>query len=387
MVSRRDRSIFELATVAVRRWRLLVLVPLLCAGVAGAVYLWMGPDYVATSRFVPQNPKAAGAQLTGLAERFGLSLGGGGGETSPEFYVQLLDSPELLQRLVDTRFTFTTADGAGADTLSGTLAELYEIEGDTPLQVRRGVIRRLLEDVTAEVAPETGIVTAQVESPWRGLAVAINARLLELVNEFNVNQRRSLASEEREFVAQRREEARQELLAAEAALQEFVSHNRRFSPTSELMVEQARLQRQVDVKQQVYLTLAQAFEQARIDEVRSTPVITVVESPETYPRRAPGSLPLVAILAAFVGLVAAIGYVIVADLLRVQKAEHPEAYEELKAHVRDAKSGLGLRAVGRRERPGRAARRSGGQDQASERERFAFADAESGPGESIGGGK
>ena len=44
-------------------------------------------------------------------------------------------------------------------------------------------------------------------SSWRPLAVAINARILELINEFNIRQRRSVAAEERGFVEARREEA------------------------------------------------------------------------------------------------------------------------------------------------------------------------------------
>ncbi len=47
----------------------------------------------------------------------------------------------------------------------------------------------------------------------------------------------------------------------------------------ELTFEQARLQRDVAMLQQVFTTLTQSYEEARIREVRDTPVITVVESP------------------------------------------------------------------------------------------------------------
>jgi uncharacterized protein involved in exopolysaccharide biosynthesis len=40
-----------------------------------------------------------------------------------------------------------------------------------------------------------------------------------------------------------------------------------------------RLVNNVTLRQQIYTSVAQAYEQARIDEVRDTPVITVVEAP------------------------------------------------------------------------------------------------------------
>src|SRR5262249_39127465 len=43
--------------------------------------------------------------------------------------------------------------------------------------------------------------------------------------------------------------------------------------------EYDRLLRAVTMQQQVYSSLAQAFEQARIDEVRNTPVLTLVDPP------------------------------------------------------------------------------------------------------------
>jgi hypothetical protein len=92
----------------------------------------------------------------------------------------------------------------------------------------------------------------------------------------------------------------------------------------------ARLQRQVDLRQQVYVALAQSYEQARIDEVRTTPVVTVVEAPETFVQRAPGNVITVGILALIVGLVLAAAWAFLADILRRQRELHPEHYAEFR---------------------------------------------------------
>lgn len=67
-------------------------------------------------------------------------------------------------------------------------------------------------------------------------------------------------------------------MTGEDRLADFYKRNRNFG-SPDLQAEEARLQRQVNVQQQLYLTLAQGFETAKIDEVRNTPVVTVLERP------------------------------------------------------------------------------------------------------------
>ena len=43
-------------------------------------------------------------------------------------------------------------------------------------------------------------------------------------------------------------------------------------------VREHRLQRAVDLKQEVYVSLAKSYDEARIAEVRDTPVITIIDS-------------------------------------------------------------------------------------------------------------
>jgi hypothetical protein len=63
-------------------------------------------------------------------------------------------------------------------------------------------------------------------------------------------------------------------------LKTFLQNNLTYQGSPRLQLEFARLQRHVDLVQQVYVTLSQEYEQARIQEVRNTPVITIVDRPE-----------------------------------------------------------------------------------------------------------
>ena len=111
------------------------------------------------------------------------------------------------------------------------------------------------------------------------MSAQIVQRLLDIVNTFNLESRQTQAQAERRFEEDRLAQARQELRDSEDRMQLFLQSNRDFQNSPQLQFEQGRLQRDLTVRQQVVLSLAQSYEQARIAEVRNTPVITVVEHP------------------------------------------------------------------------------------------------------------
>ena len=110
------------------------------------------------------------------------------------------------------------------------------------------------------------------------------------VNQFNLETRKSQATAERQFVEVQAAAAEQDLRATEDRLQSFLQRNRDISGSPELAFERDRLQRDVGLRQQVYTSLVQSREEAKIREVRDLPVITVIENPSLptvgEPRRA-----------------------------------------------------------------------------------------------------
>src|SRR5262249_12779384 len=105
-------------------------------------------------------------------------------------------------------------------------------------------------------------------------------QLLAEMNTFNMESRQSQAGAERRFVEQRLNELKDSLRAAEDRLQAFLQRNRDYENSPQLSFQQQRLAREVSMQQDMVTGLAQSFEQARIEEVRDTPVITVIDKPE-----------------------------------------------------------------------------------------------------------
>lgn len=332
-------SLLGIGTLVLRERR-LILWTVAVALVLALVYAIGFRKYRATSSFAPHITEAGGSQLAGLAAQFGLSLGSGGGE-SVDFYAALLESRALLSQAVQTVYAFPR-NTQGGDTLRATLLDIYNPSGDTPAErVDRGV-RRLASAVSVRRDPDAGIITLSVKAKWPALAEMVNRRLLELVNDFNLNKRQFQAKAERAFVESRMIDAGQELEAAENAVAGFLWANRRIDESPRLKADLARLQRRVDIDQQIYLTLSQGLETARLDEVRNTPVITVIDEPEGSSRKG-GGLIVILFLGVTVGLLVGVVLVLGRSYVRREKVENPQEFGDFRGVLNEALGALRVR--------------------------------------------
>jgi len=216
--------------------------------------------------------------VASVAAKFGIIVAGAVG--SPVgFYADLPTTDGLLSQLAESRFSFAP-DVNGRDTLSGTLVVLLKAHGDTPEELLQNAVDHLQRkiDVTSDLG--AGTVTVEALAPWPELAEKMTRRILDLVNVFNVEQLQSQARAERQFIEDRMHAAQRELEDAENQLEVFLTKNRTYQASPKLTIEAGRLQRRIDLRQQTYTTLVGEYEEARIREIRNTPVITVVDPPE-----------------------------------------------------------------------------------------------------------
>jgi uncharacterized protein involved in exopolysaccharide biosynthesis len=332
---RETLSSFSLLTpvvILLRRARLFAASFAILAVVFTAYGLWTR-DFIATSIILPQTPVSAGSsRISGVAAQFGLSVGGSAGSTESVYlYATVIKSRQLLGDLGLSPLAIPSGD----DTLRTTFVQLEGIEADSPEGVRRIATARLNEaiQVRPDFASNTIAMTVRASSPI--LAEVLSRRVLELLNEFNLLRKQSTSRSERTFAEQRLAAAREELIASERALQGFLESNRSFSQSPKLEFDARRLQRVVDQRQQVVLQLSQAYEQARLEEVRDTPVITVVDEPEGT-GRAGRKLIVILLMSLFAAGVIAVFVVLIREYLEWERVDRPATFAELRAAARAA---------------------------------------------------
>jgi len=241
-----------------------------------------------------------------------LNLGGLQSGESPQFYADLVTSRPILDSLLALR-PQATCDMPG----DASYLEMLDLGGRSLADSQYRARKRLSDRIDTDVNLRTGVIRAAVEAECPALAVELADSLVAALNAFNVGTRQSTAHEKRVFAEERVAEADSMLRRAEDAQEAFLKRNRQFS-SPELQFQNARLERQVDQWQDIATALRRQYENARLEEVNSTPVITVIEPPATPVRPSWPKRRLIVIgatlFAGLVGLAAAVGRTLMAPL-------------------------------------------------------------------------
>jgi uncharacterized protein involved in exopolysaccharide biosynthesis len=249
-----------------------------CAFVGAVVFAtraWFQPEsYTVTAILMPQGAKAPTGGVAGFASQVGITFPGM--DDNLQLYAELLKSREILRAVAERPYTFATEKGVR----TSTLVDLYGGSEQRPLRTVKAV-RKLGDHVSAAPSPKTGVITVQVKAEYSQLAHQVAQQLIDQLNRFNLEQRQSQAGAERKFAERRLTEAREELRTAENQLEGFLAQNREYRTSPRLTFEEDRLARDIAFRQQLYNMLAQAYEQSKMDEIRDTPVITLIQPPET----------------------------------------------------------------------------------------------------------
>jgi uncharacterized protein involved in exopolysaccharide biosynthesis len=267
-----------------------------------------------------------------FAAQLGVALAGGANQ-SPLLYVQLVQSQRILGAVVSTSFPNPDRPRFGA-TDSLPLLGLLDLPPErTPERQFDAGVRFLREKAVAvDVDLKTMLVTVSAQTQYPQLSQQVAQRIIDLVGSFNRDIRRSQARARREFAEQRATEYEQELAGAERDLEQFYVRNRSYRNSPELVSAETRLQRKVTVHQELFLNMSRETESARLEEVNTVPLLTVLDPPTVPVRRSFPKRILMALFGILAGLAIGLGRVLADPGLRYPL---PSADAELK-YLRDA---------------------------------------------------
>jgi uncharacterized protein involved in exopolysaccharide biosynthesis len=340
-------SIVEAINVVLQHRGWIIGVPLVLFAVVVTLTLLKPRTYTSSAAFVAQGPESGTSNLGGLAAQFGVSIPTGARSQSPEFYAELLRSRAILAPAAETQYTVQR----NGRMVSGTLVDHFEIDQANAGLARAEALEELADAMSVSTGRQTGIVRFSVRTKSPELSERIARRVMALLETFDLEMRQTLAQAERAFIESRTQDAARELRAVENQLETFLDHNRAgLSRSPHLLFQHERLVREVGTRQQLHSELLGAFEKARIDEVRNTPVLTVLEAPEAAVKPDRRGLMMRAILALFMGGLLGVFIAFTLAFTGRDMARYPEhmtRFRELKR-----------RALGPLARPGRSHRSS-----------------------------
>jgi uncharacterized protein involved in exopolysaccharide biosynthesis len=275
-------------TTAVPWWfspvwlRTTLLYALAAGALAAGISLVLPKTYRSAGKILPNYSGSAASSLLNLAAAsgFGDMLSGdlSNVENPVVTYPEILTSTNILERVAFSSYPPSSTNP------SNTVMKAIRVRGDDRRSLDRAV--RLLRTITAvDANPRTGVISVSAVTRDSVLSAYIVQRMLSELDHFNVESRSSRGRATREFVEARLAEAKKALASSEQSLAAFRQGNIRVTGSAQLQLEQARLEREVESRSELYRLLAREYESARIEEKRDTPTFTVVDPPRPPVRK------------------------------------------------------------------------------------------------------
>ncbi len=331
------------AAGVVARWRMVLATMLGCMLLGLAASVIIPPVYQSRASFVANSSSTSKLQgalgnssgLGGIISQLGGSVGGDPSE-SPNFYVHLLSSRELLTRLLQSRFPNPRTE---APNDSATLLSILRIKNPDPRRQLELGVKQMSKSMTTGMDAKTNLVWFTVDARWGELSAEIANRLVDLVSNFDREIRVSKAKSLRLFLQMRHDSAQTALRQAEENQRIFYERNRGFVGGSPgLKFEEQRITRNVDLASDLFVSLDRQLEVARIDEINNAALITIIDS-AIVPRKALWPRYWVTLLsAAAVGLLIGLLLGGSAAVLADWRSRNPQSWGYLKGAVAGAKA-------------------------------------------------
>src|SRR5690348_16975646 len=213
---------------------------------------------------------SSSAGVLGLASQLGLA-GLPGGAPTISYYEEVLSSDPVLDPV---------ALGALPMDSSGQIDNIFRGKSDTLTTSDKAKARRKLKDhFSTATNGRANTVSFWIEARTPYSARAAADSILASLNRAIIALRRRHATAERVFLESRLDTARQNETRAEDSLRTFYMQNRVLSAPS-LQFTEARLKRRVDFALQLSGQLETQVEQARLQEVHDTPVLSIISPPD-----------------------------------------------------------------------------------------------------------
>lgn len=229
------------------------------------------------------------SQLSGLASLAGVKVG----DSAPtELYQNIITSETVLQEVVYSKYKTNEYPD------SVNLIKYFEIKVDdnNPELKKRKEFLLLYESllqnrIATNVDRMTKILNVTVSMPEAQLSADVANNLVKALDLYIRTQRKSYATEQSFYIEKRTQQVKDSLSFAEDKLKSFREQNRITSQSPNLLLEQGRLLRNIEILQTVYIELTKQLEIAKIDQIKDAPVLNVKEfakSPvkKAGPRRA-----------------------------------------------------------------------------------------------------
>ena len=257
------------------------------------------PYFISTGKILPQGQEGIGSKLSGLMSTFGVPVQNTSTNINDsQLFPDIIKSRDFNISLLSRTFYYESKT-SGQPLIKILTGRIPSTPNDSLRLITRG-LRRLKRMVRVIPNKVNSVITISVTAGHPRLASELANAVIDELDEFQRRFKTEKIKEKRIFIEGRMVEVKNQLVKVEENLKIFRQQNKnRVSPA--LMLQEERLERDVTVQTEIYITLLQESELAQIEEVENTRMIVKLDSPMTPLNSSNAILSRRLFLSAFIG--------------------------------------------------------------------------------------
>lgn len=265
--------------------------------------------YKSTATLLPETQKdklSALGQFADIASLAGVNVPG---SEIARLYPTIVNSETILRNVILRKYK----TNAFADSVN--LIEYFGYDDDPPAEAMDKALKELKGLLSASFENKTSTVTISVEMREPELAATVLNTIIAELDNFMRSKRVTNASEQVKWISARLREVEQDLRRAEDRLKEFRERNRRVADSPELLMQQERLLRDVQVQSTVFVELKKQYELAKLEEIKNITIVNVLDPGRVPVKKERPRRGLNTVIFSFLALLLSSGYVSVMHIL------------------------------------------------------------------------
>jgi len=262
---------------------ILFLTPLIFMCITAFYVVFISkPVYQSEATILPAEGNTnASSKLEGIAMQYGLKGGDGEGDnfTSAKLYPYIIKSRTLLKKLLNRKFDSKTFGS------NQTLLKIITYgEGATPKNldqyIQSGSSKLKNSMINVVNIKQSPLLKIICNAPEPKLAADLTSAVIDELDKIHKGHKLSILNDKKIYIDERMSDILKDLTKQEENLKEFREKNRMISSSPALLLEQERLIRELEVINQVYITLRRESELSKIEEVENSKNLNILDAPE-----------------------------------------------------------------------------------------------------------
>lgn len=229
-------------------------------------------SYRSTATLLPETEKSKLASLGGmsdLASLAGLTVGEG---SLVKLYPKIILSESVLKNVIYAEYYSSEFKD------SVNLIQYWKVKGKTLELIYESTLKSLRSQLEVAMDNRTNFVSISIAMEEPQLSADVVNRVISELDRFVRTKRTTNASEQRNWIQSRLVEVKRDLEKSENALKEFRENNRRIIDSPQLLLEQERLIREVQINSTLYTELKKQYELIKIEEIKNIPIINILDA-------------------------------------------------------------------------------------------------------------